>query len=91
MDTRFVMRLYVAGGTAISLRAISNIKYVCENHLHGRCDLEVIDIYQQPDLAKENHILATPTLVKCAPHPSGRLVGQGLADIQNILVGLGLT
>ncbi len=85
----YVLRLYVAGTTARSLRAITNIKKICEEHLQGRCDLEVIDVYQQPTLAKGEQIIAAPTLIKKLPVPLRKFIGD-LADKEKILLGLDL-
>jgi circadian clock protein KaiB len=88
-DKKYVLRLYVAGATPKSSRAITNIKQICEEHLRGRYELEVIDIYQQPILAKGDQILAVPTLVKKLPLPLRRFIGT-MADEERILVGLDL-
>ncbi len=89
LDERYVLRLYVTGQTPRSLRAIQNIKRICEEHLSGRYDLEVIDIYQRPSLAKGERIIAAPTLVKSLPAPIRRFVGD-LSDSEKILFGLDL-
>jgi circadian clock protein KaiB len=86
---QYVLRLYVTGMTARSLAAFSSIKSICEKHLRGRYDLEVIDIYQQPSLARDEQIIAAPTLVKRLPTPLRRLVGN-LAEEERVLMGLGL-
>ncbi len=83
----YVLRLYVAGHTPKSTRAIMNIKKICEEHLKGRYDLQVIDIYQQPVLAKGEQIIAAPTLIKKLPAPLRKFVGS-MADVERILVGL---
>jgi circadian clock protein KaiB len=85
----FLLRLYVAGTMPQSLRAIANLKKICEEHLNGSYELEVIDIYQQPSLAEEEQIIAVPTLLKKLPPPVRRLVGD-LSDTQRVLVGLDL-
>jgi len=94
LDTRskekFVLRLYIAGTTPRSSRAVANIKDICERNLNGRYDLEVIDIYQKPALAKGEQIIAAPTLVKKLPEPLRRFIGD-LSDTERILVGLNLT
>ncbi len=82
-----ILRLYVAGMTPQSMRAIANIKKICEEHLKGRYHLEVIDIYQQPVLAEGEQIVATPTLVKRLPLPLRRLIGD-LSNTERVLVGL---
>ncbi len=83
------LRLYVAGMTPQSRRAIANIKQICEEHLKDRYSLEVIDIYQQPVLAEGEQIIATPTLVKKLPLPLRRLLGD-LSNTERVLVGLDL-
>jgi circadian clock protein KaiB len=75
-DSQYVLRLYVTGMTPRSIRAIDMIKSICEEHLAGRYDLRVIDIYQQPALAKGEQIIATPTLIKKLPTPLRQLVGD---------------
>ena len=85
----YVLRLYVAGSTPTSQRAIAHIKAICEEHLHGRYDLEVIDIYQQPEQIAEAQIIAAPTLLKRLPLPLRRLVGD-LSDTERVLIGLDL-
>ena len=84
---RYVLRLYVAGSTPRSSAAIANLKSVCEEHLAGRYDLEVIDVYQQPTLAKGEQIIAAPTLIKKLPPPVRKLIGD-MSDREKVLVGL---
>ncbi len=86
---RHLLRLYVAGNTPASTRAIINIREICETHLKGRYQLEVIDIYQQPELAKSQQIIATPTLIKMLPPPLRRVIGD-LSRTERILIGLDL-
>jgi circadian clock protein KaiB len=85
----YVLRLYVAGLTARSRTAISNITSICEEHLQGRYDLEVVDVFQRPVLAREEQIIATPTLVKQLPAPLRRLIGD-LSEREKVLIGLDL-
>ncbi len=85
----YVLRLYVAGITPRSTQAITNIQRVCEEHLKGRYELEIVDIYQRPELAHEADVIAAPTLIKQLPPPLRRLVGS-LADVERVLVGLNL-
>ena len=85
----YVLRLYIAGTTSKSIRAVANIKEICENSLKNRYDLEVIDIYQQPVLAKGEQIIAAPTLVKQLPLPLRKFIGD-MSDTERILVGLDL-
>ena len=86
---KYVLRLYVTGMTPRSTEAITTIKAICEEHLQGRYDLEVIDIYQHPQLAKDEQIIAVPTLVKELPAPLRRLIGN-LSDVDRVLFGLDL-
>ena len=86
---RYVLRLYVTGMTPRSTRAVENVRRICEEHLHGRYDLEVIDIYQQPTLAKGEQIVAAPTLVKKLPLPLRRMIGD-LSNTDKVLLGLDL-
>lgn len=88
-ETKYVLRLYVAGATPRSTEAILNIKKICEEHLKGRYELEVIDLYQQPTLAKGEQIIAAPTLVKKLPPPLRKFIGS-MHDVDRILVGLDL-
>ncbi len=81
------LRLYVAGQTAKSLAAIANLRRVCDDHLAGRYDIEVIDLVQNPKLAVVDQILAIPTLVRGLPGPVKRLIGS-LSDTEKVLVGL---
>jgi circadian clock protein KaiB len=85
--SQFVLRLYIAGTSARSTRAIQNAKRICEEHLAERYALEVIDIFQQPKLAKDDQILAVPTLIKRLPLPLRRFIGD-LSDRDLLLVGL---
>jgi len=75
-DDRYVLRLYVAGGTPASQRAIKNVKDLCEERLRGRYELEIVDIYQQPVLARVAHIVAIPSLIQAQPSPCRRFVGD---------------
>lgn len=83
----FVLRLYVTGATPASTRAIANLKALCAEHLAGRVDLEVIDIFQRPALARGEQIIATPTLVKRLPPPLRRYIGD-LEGLKEKLFGL---
>jgi circadian clock protein KaiB len=85
----YVLRLYVSGSTLKSKRAVENMQQVCEQHLKGRYDLEVIDIYQQANLARDEQIVAVPTLIKRLPPPLQRLVGD-MSNLRNVLFGLDL-
>ena len=81
--------LFVSGSTPRSLRALQNIKQLCEERLQGRYSIEVIDAYQHPDHLKPEHILVTPTLIKKLPFPIRRIVGD-LSDKERVLIGLDL-
>lgn len=85
----YVLRLYVTGMTPRSIEAFATIKSICEEHLQGRYDLEVIDIYQHPQLARDEQIIAVPTLVKKLPAPLRRFIGN-LSDRERVLLGLDL-
>ena len=86
---KYVLRLYVAGMTPKSTQAIANVKRICNEHLSGRYELEVIDIYQQPKLAKGEQIIAAPTLIKKLPLPLRRLIGD-MSNTERFLVGIDL-
>ena len=86
---KYLLRLYVAGTTPHSMAAITNIKKICEENLDGRYVLEVIDLYQQPQLAAGHQIIAIPTLIKELPVPLRRIIGD-LSDTEKVLVGLDL-
>ena len=72
----FVLRLFVAGATARSRQAVLHVRELCATELKGNCKLEVIDIYQQPELARANQIVATPTLIIASPPPVRRFIGN---------------
>lgn len=82
-----ILRLYVAGSTGRSLTAVRNLRKLCEEHLPNEYDLEVIDIYKDPEAAREAQIVAAPTLVRKLPEPIRKFVGD-LSNTQKILVGL---
>jgi len=85
----FVLRLYVTGLTVRSERAIASIKDVCEQHLAGRYDLQIVDVSREPEAASREQIIAAPTLVKREPLPLRRLVGD-MSDRPRVLAGLGI-
>lgn len=85
----YILRLYVTGFTPRSLKAIRNLKRLCEEHLPDDYDLQVIDIYKNPDAAREAQIIAAPTLIKRLPAPLRRFVGD-LSNTQKVLNGLGV-
>ncbi len=86
---KYVLRLFVAGATARSLQAVLRVRELCAAELKGRCRLEVIDIYQQPELARENQIVATPTLIKEFPKPMRRFIGN-LENLSGLFAELDL-
>ena len=85
----YVLRLYVTGILPNSARAVVNIKAICEKYLKDRYELEIIDIYQQPDLALSEQIIALPLLIKLSPYPSERMIGD-LSNIEKVLKVLGI-
>ena len=85
----YELRLYVAGQTPRSLEAFANLKKLCKAHLEGRYSIEVIDLLENPRLAKGDQILAVPTLVRRLPEPVRKIIGT-LADTERVLVGLDL-
>ncbi|WP_299785796.1 circadian clock KaiB family protein [Ramlibacter sp.] len=86
---RYSLRLYVAGSTPRSMQAVKNIRNICERHLAGLYDLEVIDIYQHPEAAAGAQIIAAPTLIKVSPAPARRAIGD-LSNEQKVLSTLSL-
>jgi circadian clock protein KaiB len=86
---RYKLRLFVTGSTPRSTRAIANMRKICEENLRGRYDLEVVDVYENPDATRELQIIATPTLVKILPEPLRRIIGD-LSDKERVLAGLNL-
>jgi circadian clock protein KaiB len=88
-QAKYVLRLYVSGSTLKSALAVENIKRICEQYLKNRYDLKVIDIYQQPNLARDKQIVAVPTLIKRLPPPLRRLVGD-MSNLKKVLFGLDL-
>jgi circadian clock protein KaiB len=88
-SNRYILMLYVAGQSPKSVNAIANIKKICEEHLQGRYQLDVIDLYQQPQLALGEQIIAVPTLLRKLPPPLRRIIGD-LSNTERVLVGLDL-
>ena len=86
---RYLLRLYVTGTTGRSVHAIQNVKRVCDEHLKGRYELEVVDLYKNLPLARGDQIIAAPTLIKRLPRPLRRLIGD-MSDEDRVLVGLDL-
>jgi circadian clock protein KaiB len=85
----FLLRLFVTGQTQKSVRAVRNVTALCEALLPGRYELEIVDVYQQPELASEHQLVAAPTLIKMLPLPSRRLVGD-MSDSGKVMAGLGI-
>jgi len=88
-EERYVLRLYVTGMSLCSMHAIANLRAICEAHLRGRYDLEVVDVYRQPERAEAAQLIAAPTLVKERPLPMSRLIGD-LSDVRRVLAGLAI-
>jgi circadian clock protein KaiB len=86
---KYMLSLYITGTTSRSVLAISNLKKICEEYLEGKYELEVIDLYQKPYLAKEEQILAAPTLIKKLPLPFRRIIGD-MSNEEKVLIGLDL-
>jgi circadian clock protein KaiB len=85
----YVLRLYISGATPKSMRAIEHIKRLCETRLKGRYDLEIVDVYQQPDMVAADQVVAAPTLIKQLPLPVRQLIGD-LSSEEHVLRGLDL-
>ena len=83
----YIMKLYITGASPNSIRAVANLKSICETYLQGNYKLDIIDVHQQPLLAKEEQIVALPMLIKIAPLPIKRLIGD-LSDVTKVLKGL---
>ena len=88
-DGVYKLSLYVTGMTPNSLKAIENLKEICEHNLNGRYILEIIDLYKNPKLAKEEQIIAAPTLIKKLPLPLRRIIGD-MSNMERVIVGLDL-
>ena len=86
---KYILRLYVTGSTSRSVLALTNLKKICEEYLEGRYELEVIDLYQMPSLAKDEQIIAAPTLIKKLPLPFRRIIGD-MSNVEKVLMGLDL-
>jgi circadian clock protein KaiB len=86
---KYMLRLYVTGLTPRSTRAIGVVRSVCEQHLAGKYDLEIIDVYQQPSRITTDQIVAIPTLVKSSPLPQRLIIGD-MSNRQRLMLGLGL-
>lgn len=86
-EDKYVLRLFITGTTTRSVLALTNLKKICEEHLEGRYQLEVIDLYQNPGLAVDEQIIAAPTLIKKLPMPFRRIIGD-MSDVEKVLMGL---
>lgn len=86
-ESRYTLRLFISGLTSKSQRALDNLKAICEEYLKDRYELEVIDIFQQPELARAEQIIAAPTLIKELPPPLRKFIGD-MSETEKILVGL---
>jgi circadian clock protein KaiB len=86
-DDRWLLRLYVAGQSPKSLHALANLQQLCEEHLAGRYEIEVVDLVERPSLARSDDILAIPTLVRRLPAPLRKIIGD-LSDTERVLGGL---
>ena len=89
IDEKYVLKLYVTGMTPRSAKAVMNIRQILDEHLQGRYELEIIDIFQQPQLAQGEQIIAAPTLIKKLPLPIRKFIGD-MSGTERILVGLDL-
>lgn len=85
----YVLQLFITGASPNSIRALTNIKQLCEEHIKGRYRLEIIDVYQQRDRAEKEQLVALPLLIKKHPMPEKRMIGD-LSDSKKILRGLGI-
>lgn len=85
--SQYVLKLYVTGKTPRAEQAIENLRRICDEDLHGQYDLEIIDVLERPQLAEDEKILATPTLIKALPPPLRRVIGD-LSDKEKVLLGL---
>jgi circadian clock protein KaiB len=86
---KYILRLYITGTTSRSILALTNLKKICDEYLQGRYELEVIDLYQHPSLAKGDQIIAAPTLIKKLPLPFRRIIGD-MSNKEKVLLGLDL-
>ncbi|MBD2755642.1 circadian clock KaiB family protein [Spirosoma validum] len=85
----YILRLFVTGASSNSIRAITNIKQICDTYLADRYSLEIVDVHQQKQIAEQEQIIALPMLIKYSPLPRRRLIGD-MSDTQHVLTGLGL-
>lgn len=88
-EEHYILRLFIAGSSSISARAITNLRQICEEFLHGNYTLEIIDAHQQPELVKEEDVVALPMLIKKEPSPKRRLIGD-FSEREKVLRSLGI-
>ena len=88
-SARYLLRLYITGSTPRSTRAVENLRRICERHLADRYEIEIIDIYADPEAARAGQVIAAPTLVRVEPEPLRRIIGD-LADEDRVVLGLDL-
>jgi circadian clock protein KaiB len=89
-DGQYILRLFVTGASTNSIRAISNIRLICEKYLPGKYSLEIIDVHQQKEISESEQIIALPLLIKSYPKPERRLIGD-MSDTMSVLKGLGIS
>jgi circadian clock protein KaiB len=89
VSDQYILRLFVAGSSPRAKQALDNLQRLCDEELHGRYQVEVIDVLERPDLAEADRVLATPTLIKRLPPPLRRVIGD-LSDKEKVLLGLEL-
>ena len=89
-DDPYIFRLYVTGASPNSLRAIANTRELCEEHFNDNYELEIIDVHQQPFVAKQENIIALPLLIKKHPLPEKRLIGD-MSDMERVLKSIGVS
>lgn len=87
--TQYILRLYITGRSQLSQHAIQRMQHICENHLEGKYELEVVDVFEQPEMAEKDKIMATPTLVRELPPPLRKIIGN-LSEEEKVLLGLDL-
>lgn len=89
IDEHYILRLFIAGSSPISVRAVTNLRVICEEFLQNKYTLEVIDAHQQPLMVRDENVTALPMLIKKTPSPKKRLIGD-FSDREKVLIGLGI-
>lgn len=89
-EEHFMLRLFIAGASSNSLRAVANVREICEAYLAGRYTLEIVDVHQEKVLAEQEQLIALPMLIKSSPLPKRRLIGD-MTNTEKVLRGLGIT